>query len=292
MSHIRNIFAAIALYLLAHTAAAINHLTRTNLVPSATVPARPGAKAHPTSKSADTYKAVFNVGNLNDGSTGRFVVQVHPEWAPLGAHRFKELLDDKFFDNNKFFRVIAGFMAQFGISGDPAITRQWSLKSMSDDPNMNVTNARGRITFATAGKDTRNTQVFINLVDNTYLDKQGFTPFGEVTAGMDVIDKLFFGYDEGAPLGKGPNQMTIEQQGNTYLDASYPHLSTIVNAHVFLPSSAWGHTRRAAFVLLGMICLLAIAAVTLYRSGALDNLHAKLKVLKSRISSATAAPAP
>lgn len=160
---------------------------------------------------------------------GSFVVEVHPEWAPKGAERFKELVTSGYYDGCKFFRVIDGFMVQFGINGSGAMNAQWREKHIPDDP-VTQKNTRGRITFATSGPNSRTTQVFINFGDNTNLDAMGFAPFGEVVEGMDVVDKLYDGYGEGAPRGRGPRQDLIQEQGNTYLEADFPKLDGVVKA--------------------------------------------------------------
>jgi len=174
----------------------------------------------------ETFKVTFAVDNLDGGGSGHFVVEVHKAWAPLGAQRFAELVQDKFFDKARFFRVIDGFMAQFGIPGDPAVAAKWRDEDIKDDPT-NKSNKRGRLTFATAGPDTRTTQIFISLQDNFFLDQQGFAPFAEVVEGMDIVDKLYKGYGEGAPNGKGPDQMLVQSKGNAYLQDKFPKLSFI-----------------------------------------------------------------
>lgn len=179
--------------------------------------------------SVASNEVTFNVANLNDGSQGQFTVLVHPEWAPLGAQRFADLVQASFFSDVRFFRVIPDFMAQFGISGDPAVAAQWRHKNIADDPNK-VSNSRGRLSFAMAGPGTRTTQIFINFKDNSFLDSQGFSPFAEVVSGMDVVDKLYGGYGEGAPSGNGPNQGAVQSQGNAYLKQSFPKLSYITSA--------------------------------------------------------------
>ena len=159
-------------------------------------------------------------------SKGDFVVQVNKEWAPIGADRFYQLVQSNFFDNVRFFRVIAGFMAQFGISADPKTAALWETQKIPDDP-VKQSNTKGRITFATAGPNTRTTQMFINLVDNTRLDDSGFAPFGEVVSGMDVVERLYSGYGEGAPGGNGPSQDLIRTQGNAYLEKDFPRLDYV-----------------------------------------------------------------
>ncbi|KAL7515359.1 hypothetical protein ACHAXN_013318 [Cyclotella atomus] len=160
----------------------------------------------------------FTVANLDgeEGKTGTFVVKTHPEWAPIGAERFETLAAESFFDGCRVFRVLPGFVSQFGINGNPEVQAKWRSPSLRDDP-VKVTNSRGTVVFATAGPNTRTTQLFINLNDrNSFLDKQG---------GMDVVERFYSGYGEGAPAGKGPNQGLIQAKGNEYLEASYPKLS-------------------------------------------------------------------
>jgi peptidyl-prolyl cis-trans isomerase A (cyclophilin A) len=178
-----------------------------------------------TEKAPDTYKANF------DTSKGAFVVEVHREWAPNGADRFYNLVKNGFYDDIRFFRVLDNFMAQFGINGDPAIQSVWRGASLRDDP-VKQSNKRGFITFATAGPNTRTTQVFINYKDNSSLDSQGFAPFGQVTSGMDVVDKLYKDYGEGAPRGRGPEQGRLQQEGNAYLTKDFPKLDYIKAATI------------------------------------------------------------
>ncbi len=168
----------------------------------------------------------FTVENLGgeEGKTGSFVVQTRPDWAPIGEERFTALAESKFFDGCRAFRVLPGFIVQFGINGDPAVQAKWRSQNLKDDP-VKVSNKRGTLVFATAGPGTRTTQLFINLNNNSFLDKQGFSPIGEVVEGMDVVEKFYSGYGEGAPSGRGPNQGLIQKQGNSYLEASYPKLS-------------------------------------------------------------------
>jgi peptidyl-prolyl cis-trans isomerase A (cyclophilin A) len=181
-----------------------------------------------TEKAPDTYKVKFETAK------GDFVVQVHRDWAPLGADRFYNLVKIGYFDDVAFFRDISGFMVQFGISGYPEVNEAWHEARIPDDPNTQ-SNTRGKITFATSGKDSRTTQVFINFGDNSSLDRQGFSPFGEVVDdGMTVVDKLYNGYGEGAPRGRGPSQGKLQSDGNAYLKDHFPLLDytthvTIVN---------------------------------------------------------------
>jgi cyclophilin family peptidyl-prolyl cis-trans isomerase len=172
-----------------------------------------------------TFKANF------DTSKGTFVIDVHRDWAPQGADRFYNLVKNGFYDDVRFFRVIPGFMAQFGIHGDPAVAAAWRTAQIKDDP-VKQSNKRGFVTFATAGPNTRTTQLFINFGDNAVLDKQGFTPFGQVTTGMDVVDKIYNVYGEGAPRGKGPDQGRVQSEGNAYLTKEFPRLDYIKAATI------------------------------------------------------------
>jgi len=172
-----------------------------------------------------TYKVKF------DTSKGAFVVEVHRDWAPNGADRFYNLVKNGFYDNARFFRVISGFMVQFGINGDPKVSSVWREARIKDDA-VKQSNSRGMITFATAGPNTRTTQVFINFGDNAGLDSQGFAPFGQVVSGMNVVDGLFSGYGEGAPSGQGPNQSRVQQEGNAYLTTQFAKLDFIKKATI------------------------------------------------------------
>jgi peptidyl-prolyl cis-trans isomerase A (cyclophilin A) len=179
-----------------------------------------------TEQAPPTYNARF------DTSKGVFVVEVHRDWAPNGADRFYNLVKNGFFDNARFFRVITGFMVQFGINGDPQVSAVWREARIKDDP-VTKSNARGAITFATAGPNTRTTQIFINYADNSRLDGQGFAPFGIVTgSGMDVVDKLYSGYGEGAPSGRGPAQDRVQREGNAYLTSQFANLDYIKKATI------------------------------------------------------------
>jgi peptidyl-prolyl cis-trans isomerase A (cyclophilin A) len=178
-----------------------------------------------TDKAPATYKAKF------DTSKGAFVIAVHRDWAPLGADRFYNLVNGGFYDDCRFFRVLDDFMAQIGINGSPAVQSAWRDARIADDP-VKGNNKRGFVSFATAGPGTRTTQFFINFKDNSSLDKSGFAPFGEVTSGMDVVDKLYSGYGEGAPRGKGPEQGKIQSEGNAYLMKDFPKLDSVKKASI------------------------------------------------------------
>ena len=163
-------------------------------------------------------------------SKGDFVVEVHRAWAPRGADRFYNLVRNGFYDGQRFFRVRAGYIAQFGLSGDPAITRVWKDATIRDDPVLRG-NTRGSLAYAMTGPNTRSTQVYVNLADNSHLDAQGFAPFGEVVSGMDVVDRLYAGYGESAGGGmRGGKQGRIEAGGNAYLTREFPRLDYISRA--------------------------------------------------------------
>jgi len=158
-----------------------------------------------------------------DTTKGPFVIEVHRDWAPNGADRFYNLVKNGFYDNTRFFRVIEGFMAQFGVNGDPKVSAVWKEARIKDDP-VRVSNKRTFVTFATAGPNTRTTQIFISYGDNSNLDSQGFAPFGQVVSGMKVVDSLYNGYGEGAPHGRGPDQGRVQSEGNAYLASAFPRL--------------------------------------------------------------------
>jgi peptidyl-prolyl cis-trans isomerase A (cyclophilin A) len=166
-----------------------------------------------------------------DTSKGPFVVEVHRDWAPIGADRFYNLVRNGFYDDARFFRVIEGFMVQFGVNGDPRVSAVWREARIKDDP-VRISNKRSFVTFATAGPNTRTTQVFINYGDNSNLDSQGFTPFGQVVSGMKVVDSLYSGYGEGAPRGLGPDQGKVQAEGNAYLASKFGNLDYIKKATI------------------------------------------------------------
>jgi peptidyl-prolyl cis-trans isomerase A (cyclophilin A) len=166
-----------------------------------------------------------------DTTKGPFVVEVERALAPRGADRFYNLVKAGFYDDVTFFRVIPNFMAQFGIHGKPEVAAAWKDAQIKDDP-VKGSNRRGTITFATAGPNTRTTQLFINFKDNTSLDGMGFAPFGTVVDGMEVVDSIYSGYGEGAPSGAGPSQQRAQQAGNAYFRSAFPKLDHIKTARV------------------------------------------------------------
>ena len=161
-----------------------------------------------------------------DTSAGPFVVLVHRAWAPKGADRFYNLVKYGFFDGCRFFRVLPGFMVQFGINGDPVVQEPWREANITDDPP-NQSNRRGTIAFAAQSRpNTRTTQVFVNFKDNAFLDSQGFTPFGEVVSGMEAVDKINALYRD------RPDQGLIQQRGNAYLVEQFPNLDYVKKATI------------------------------------------------------------
>jgi len=176
-------------------------------------------------KALDVYKVKL------DTSQGTFEIEVHRDWAPNGADRFYNLAKNGFYNDARFFRVIKGFMVQFGINGNPKISQVWRDANIPDDP-VEESNLRGFVTFATAGPNTRTTQVFINYGDNPSLDGQGFAPFGKVVSGLDVVQHLYSNYGEGAPRGGGPDQSRVQTEGNAYLQKNFPQLDYIKKATI------------------------------------------------------------
>jgi peptidyl-prolyl cis-trans isomerase A (cyclophilin A) len=179
--------------------------------------------ASATEQAPGTFKVKFAT------SKGDIVLEVHRDWAPKGADRFYNLVKMGFFDNARFFRAIDGFMVQFGLNGDPAVNAKWREARIDDDP-VKESNKRGYATFATSGANSRTTQMFINFNDNRTLDAMGFAPFGKVVEGLDVLDSLYKGYGEGAPMGAGPSQGRIQTEGNEYLTRDFPKLDFIKEA--------------------------------------------------------------
>jgi peptidyl-prolyl cis-trans isomerase A (cyclophilin A) len=206
--------------------------------PKEPVPGKAGVKPKPTgpnpallnpSLAKEKAPAQFQV--RFETTKGPFVVQVTRASAPFGADRFYNLVKMGFFNDVAFFRVRDGFVAQFGIHGDPKVNDKWKSASINDDPTRE-SNVRGAISFATRGPNTRTTQLFINFGDNSQLDSRGFAPFAKVVEGMIVVDQLYKGYGEGAPSGGGPRQDLAQSQGNSYLRAQFPKLDFIKRASV------------------------------------------------------------
>ena len=164
-------------------------------------------------------------------SKGEVEIRVRRAWAPLGADRMHYLAQHGFFEGARFFRVLPTFIAQFGMSGVPAVNSAFDRLPIADDP-VRMGNRRGTVVFATAGPNTRTTQLFVNLADNAQLDAMGFAPIGEVVRGMDVVAQLYSGYGEGAPFGPGPDQGRISAEGNRYLRTAFPRLDSIVRVAI------------------------------------------------------------
>ncbi len=179
-----------------------------------------------TAKAPPVYKVKMTT------TKGDFVIEVHRDWAPNGADRFFNLVKSGFFSDVAFFRVIKGFMVQFGIHGDPKVASAWRDAHIADDPTGKQSNKRGTVTFATAGPGTRTSQLFINYADNGNLDSMGFAPIGKVLDGMKVVDALEGEYGEGAPQGRGPSQGRAQAEGNAYFKAQFPKLDYIKSATV------------------------------------------------------------
>jgi len=182
----------------------------------------------------DSFRVAFET------SKGRFDVMARKSWAPIGVDRFYTLVRNKYYDDVRFFRVVKGFVAQFGMSGDPKLTEAWRLRCIADEP-VKHSNTRGTISFARGGPGTRSVQLFLNLANNARLDTLsgfGFPPIAEVVAGMEVVDSLYAGYGEAAPRSgpqygrEGPNQDSIAARGNAYLNAGWPKLDFIKTARV------------------------------------------------------------
>jgi peptidyl-prolyl cis-trans isomerase A (cyclophilin A) len=177
-----------------------------------------------TEKAPDVFDAKFST------TKGDFVVRVNREWAPIGADRFYNLVKAGYYDDASFFRVIPGFVVQFGLGANPTVNKAWRDAKIKDDP-VSQSNRPGFLTFATAGKNTRTTQLFINLGNNAQLDSMGFSPFGQVTSGMDVVQKIHSGY------GESPDQGQITTQGKAYLDKNFPKLDRIKSATISTPAN-------------------------------------------------------
>jgi peptidyl-prolyl cis-trans isomerase A (cyclophilin A) len=170
---------------------------------------------------------------------GEFVVEVHRTWAPRGADRFYNLVKNGFYDGDRVYRVLKGYMAQWGVSPDPRVSAVWKDAIIVDDP-VSQSNKRGRIAFAQSGPQSRTTEVFVDLRDNPDLDAHGFAPFGEVVKGMDVVEAFYAGYGDGPPRGSGPYQAAAEAAGEAYFAKDFPKLDRITSASVEPESSAPG----------------------------------------------------
>lgn len=176
----------------------------------------------------DTFQVRFTT------TEGEFTIQVYRDWAPLGADRFYNLVRAGYYDGNRFFRVVPGFMAQFGVHADPAVEEAWRGRTLPDDPVLQ-SNRRGTIAFAMKGPDTRSTQVFINYRDNQALDGNGFAPFGRVVDGMMIVDRLNGEYGEPAPEGRGPDERRLVTEGEDYLRREFSDLDRIERAELVEP---------------------------------------------------------
>jgi peptidyl-prolyl cis-trans isomerase A (cyclophilin A) len=194
--------------------------------PPAKAPAAGGSLLTPSSlkaKAPAVYKAQFTT------TKGDFVIEVHRDWAPIAADRFYNLVRAGFFTNAAFFRVVPNFMVQFGLSANPAVNKAWSNANMIDDP-VKQSNKRGYVTFARTGApNSRSTQLYINYKDNLFLDppsQQGFAPFGTVTEGMDVVDKISSAY------GERPDQGQITAEGDAYISKNFPNIDKIKSAKI------------------------------------------------------------
>lgn len=182
-------------------------------------------KKKPPAQMPDTWQARIET------TQGLFVIQVNRASAPKGAARFWKLVTTGFFDDSRFYRVRPGFIVQFGMAGDPMVNSMMASTAIDDDP-VKEKNLRGTVAFAQLGRNSRSTQVYVNLKHNAELDGAGFVPFGRVVAGLDVVEKLYAGYGEWSPPGRGPEVARIQRQGNSYLDSRFPKLDQLKKASV------------------------------------------------------------
>ena len=233
----KRVYAVLAFAALAALAACENKPAPAPPPPAAAAP--PAAPATPAASAAlltpdsaklnatgpDSFVVRFTT------SRGSFDVKVHRAWAPRGADRLYYLAANGFFDGVRFYRVISGFMAQFGAHGNPDVARGWDGRNLLDEP-VKHSNVRGTLTYAMGGPNSRTTQLFINFANNARLDGMGFSPVGAVVTGMPVVDSLYSGYGEGAPSGQGPDQGRLGSEGNAYLMREFPKLDSIVAATV------------------------------------------------------------
>src|SRR6202044_130088 len=215
-------FIALLFALVPATAPAQAQSTTPAAHPHATAPHSDPALLHPatlTAKAPDVYEVTFKT------TKGDFVVEVTRAWAPFGADRFYNLVKHGFFTDAAFFRNVPGFIVQFGLSANPEVNKVWQNANIKDD-KVTQSNAPGTLTVATAGPNTRTTQLFINFGNNTFLDSQGFAPFGKVISGMDIVQKFYSGY------GERPDQGAITSQGKAYLDKNFPNIDSIKSAAI------------------------------------------------------------
>jgi peptidyl-prolyl cis-trans isomerase A (cyclophilin A) len=236
----------VMLAMLCVAACAVAHAQTPNPAPAKK--AAPAAKAPAAAKPGAFDSALLQPATLRMKApadyevnfvttAGNFTIKVTRAWAPNGADRFYNLVRHHFYDGAAFFRVLPGFMAQFGLSAYPQVSKAWEQANIKDDPIVQ-SNHRGFITFAMAGPNTRTTQVFINFGNNERLDRDGFAAFGMVTDGMEVVDKLYGGYGEGAPDGHGPDQSSVGNLGHAYLEKGFPKLDIIKTATLATAAAA------------------------------------------------------
>ena len=181
-------------------------------------------------RALDEYKVDF------DTSQGPFVMAVHRTWAPIAADHFYNLVKRGFYDGNRFFRVLPGFVAQWGISGDPEITKVWKNSYILDDEWGKHSNKRGTVAFVSPGLGRRGTVVFVSLDDNSRMDDD-VVPFGEIVSGLNVFEKLYAGYGDTAPAGNGPERNRYYAEGSAYLDKEFPELDYIKTATIEMAST-------------------------------------------------------
>lgn len=215
----------------------------------------------------DAVEYVDFTVQIDSDTTDSFTVEIHPDWAPLGTERFLELTQTNYWEEVRFFRVVDGFVAQFGIHGDPDVSSEWRDKTLQDEPVLK-SNTRGTLTYAMGGPNSRTTQVFINLKDNTFLDGMGFSPVGKVVSDEDmaVVEMLYAGYGDGPPDGNGPSQSLIQSQGNSYLEQDFPLLSYVKSARLVdnrtmgeeevIPETNSGGPQKITFVVLFLAFLI------------------------------------
>ena len=220
----------VALCLVISGTAVIACATSRAAIPSAAAPLLRPDESVLSARAPTLFQVRFET------TQGPIVISVHRDWAPLGADRFYYLAKNGFFDGERFFRVRANFIAQFGLNGDPAVIAAWKHRTMPDD-SVHVSNLRGTLAYAMTGPNTRTTQIYFNLVDNPKLDSQGFAPFAIVTSGMDAVVRLYSGYGEHAGGGvRAGKQGLIEAGGNAYLSSAFPKLDYIKRAIVIEPN--------------------------------------------------------